>query len=607
VGNTPLRGLLALLLIVVLGATVRVQGALRDPHFDRQDPSGMLVTDPGLLFYLTRRTVEAGGLPADLRADPRLEYPNSVDVLARFTYGQELLVLGAHKLIGERLPLHVLCLWVFAILGALVALPIYGLALELTGRHGWAAGAAGCYALLAANYRTLGFVLMREDLALPLFALHLYLAARAVRLRRVRDGLLAGLVLGAALGSWHAMGMVVLLEALALLVLFVRRGETPLVHPSGVAALLALGLCALLIPALRAKGAILSPALALLWSMALVGWLRRRRPRIAWAGGAVLLGLLVALGSWVGTPGDLGHVAGVMWAKVGHLGVRPTDPNLIPFEARMMWQGPFDTLNLSGAWDGFGMLLVALVVVAVHGVWRLARGAGDGLELVLGAGLVLSVMAACLVSRMVVLPGLLLPALLVRAAQRSSGSRETIFPQLGMLGLGFLQLLSFGSWYSRGRTWYEHLDPPAIAAAVRAVGEHTPEGAAVVSDFMLSTALLASEGRPLVLSPKWESRSSRERVERFWHALYWQSPASLRALITQEWSTHWLLIDRETLWLNPDARYLAGLGPDVNELPAGTAAAALLGRSPGQPPTGYRRVWSGPDPVHPRFSLYSLE
>jgi hypothetical protein len=36
---------------------------------------------PGLLYYLTRRIAEAGGLPlSDFRADPRIEYPETTDV-----------------------------------------------------------------------------------------------------------------------------------------------------------------------------------------------------------------------------------------------------------------------------------------------------------------------------------------------------------------------------------------------------------------------------------------------------------------------------------------------------------------------------------------------
>ena len=66
---------------------------------------------------------------------------------------------------------------------SLVAAGIYGLTLELTGRIQLALGAAAFYTVIPANYRTLGFILIREDFALPWFALHAYLLARAIRCR----------------------------------------------------------------------------------------------------------------------------------------------------------------------------------------------------------------------------------------------------------------------------------------------------------------------------------------------------------------------------------------------------------------------------------------
>ncbi len=196
------------------------------------------------------------------------------------------------------------------------------------------------------------------------------------------------------------------------------------------------------------------------------------------------------------------------------------------------------------------------------------------------------------------------PALPV--TRRRQVLRWCIRVPLGFLGLTFLELVAFGSWFGRGRLWYQTVVPHEVAAAVHAVEEHVPKGEAVAADFMISTALLAQSNRPIVLGPKWETASSRDRVRLFWQALYHQDPATLANLIRERWRTHWLLIDRRTLWLNTDSLYLAGIGRDEPARP-GTAAEALLAPEVDGAPEGYRLVWSGPGNIRPRYRLYALD
>ena len=50
---------------------------------DTGSSAGLLKSDPGLLYYLTQRVVDSGGgAPDDWRADPRIEYPSTVDIPA---------------------------------------------------------------------------------------------------------------------------------------------------------------------------------------------------------------------------------------------------------------------------------------------------------------------------------------------------------------------------------------------------------------------------------------------------------------------------------------------------------------------------------------------
>ena len=103
-------------LCVVLGSTLRIHAALTDPGFDSASPKGMLRSDPGLLYYFTERIVEAHGAPPpDFRVDARIEHPETTDIPATFTIGQEFVVAWGYLLSGAHTPLHVFCVWIIGI------------------------------------------------------------------------------------------------------------------------------------------------------------------------------------------------------------------------------------------------------------------------------------------------------------------------------------------------------------------------------------------------------------------------------------------------------------------------------------------------------------
>lgn len=598
---------LALLaLLVAAGAAARIQTALSHEKFDTRSAEGMVLSDPGLLYYLTERVVEAGGAPHDFRADPRIEHPATVDVPARFTVGQEFVVAAVRRLVGPDPPLHVLCVQVTGVLASLAVLGVWGLARELSGSRRWAALAAFLFASLPASYRTIGFVLVREDLALPLFAAHLWLAARAHRTGGAASAAGAGLLLGAAMATWHAIGFLATLEAAAVFAWFLRSGRNPFEHHAGRLLLACVALPCLAVPVLWAKGAVLAPPMVLAGGLLVAalagrGGARGARVLLALGGTAALFGASRLFARALGTAADFAHVSGVLLAKVARLGALPPDPRALDFEARMMWQGPFATLSLGDALAVLQTGLLVLPFLLALGLARLARGprehGADG-ESVLLAFLTLACAGAWLVSRTTALVGLLLPVALVLALRRLLTRTRSPLPRLGVAALAGAQLLWFGSWLARqDLPWHSPAQRRAVVEMLAAVREHVPERAAVAADFMSSTAVLAHTRRPIVLQPKWESAASRARVRAFWEAFYGGGPEELRRLLVDGYACEYLLVDRRTLWWNRASRYLAGLPASVTEPPAGTAAAALLaGGADGAPPAapaGYELLWRG--------------
>ena len=534
-------------------AGLRIAHTFTNPAFDPVRVEGMVKSDPALILYLAERIADSGGgIPDDFRRDPRIEHPESVDVPAMFTVGEEFLIAWAHLVTGRAFSLHAVAVVVMSLVASLTALGVYGIARELANDARAGVLAAGLWALSLASYRTLGFVVVREDLAIPCFALHLAALARAWRIDSIGAWCGAAIFLGLALSTWHAMGFVVAIEVgvLALAALWTR--SRPLARPRvWIVPLVLLGFV-LLVPVLRAK--------------------------------------LLAPGS-----GDYAHVLELMLAKLRYQGQLPEDPSQLTFGARLLWQGPFATGSWVGLAKQLGPLLLALPLALAKRFRRTDVG------ILLGAA-ALSTLLALLIWRLLVLPALLLPVLLAVLAMRSpAGLRRFCVPALALVQAAwFVFMLG-----QRPEAWLLPRQTAEIAAASQFVRDHVPADAAIAADFVNSAALLANTGRAIVIQPKYETRRSRDRIEVFVNGLYHATPRDFSRLLRERFDADYLLVDVFTLWR---WRYKAGIPLGAREPPAGTAAAELLHPEPARyaRASGFELVYVSRLPDH-ALRIYRIE
>lgn len=601
-------GALALALVfIACGTWVRVHFALADSEFDVQTPDGMLRSDPGLLYYLTERIVEAGGTPENFGEEPNIRYPETADVPAMFTVGQEYLVAWAYGWFGGDTPLHVFALKFMALVAALAAGGVFGLAYELArGGPGeenaspwralpWGCFAAALYLVQPFSYRTLGVILIREDLSLPLYMGHLWLLARTMRTDGRVSLLVSAVCLSGALATWHAMGFVVALELVVLTGWFLRTGESPFQRRRFAVLPLVVAVTCVLVPVLRAKLFLFAPAMLLAAGLLVAGQLSDRailkglgkRAR-AWAlFGAGVLGLALLGGLTrllMGGTGDYGHVFSFLVAKLSNLGGLPQDPSELDFGARLLWQGPFSTASFADFQLGLGSasaLAVGVVVLAIPG-WL--RGTGDRRFLLLAGLVAASLGAGWMVRRTMVLVALLAPAAAAAFFART-GKRGLGF---GVLGVALVGQLWFGfeiakfhrvDWYHDAR--FEPIkgkDARNVETRrlVRWVGKNLRPQEPVLTDFVYSTSLLAGAGTPMVLQPKYETAESRDRIERFLTTFHQGSPEDMGKLM-QEWKTRVLMI---APWdMMTSHAYAAGV--QTGKAPeAGTGAATFCHSDP---------------------------
>jgi hypothetical protein len=606
--------LLALVLLVGAMTYARVQRTLCDPHFDAHDATGLLKSDPALLYYLVERVVDAhGAIPGDWSADPRLEHPATYDIPEHLPVAAEFVVAWLRLLAGDALPLHVFCLWVAGAFASLSLVGVWLLARELSASASLALLAALFAAVLPASWRTMGFVLMDEDFSLPFFALHLGLLARAARVRTPLAMLLASLALAAALATWHATSFLFALEAAAVAITCLIRAANPLRERWTWGLPIVLVATAIVVPFLRHGAFVLSAGMLGLLALWLEGIIPIRfAAKLGVRARLLCLFVLVgALGAFASrkSGGDHEHVFALLWAKVEHFGVRPADPLALSPDVRLMWQGPFETLAPAVAWS---MLGVSLVIGACALIFVCRRGAHDARLFACALAGVFALGAAWLVGRVVVFPALLLPAIALPVL-------ATLLPRkwalIGAFALVITQSAAFATWFSGYQNpWYASpvQRQAEIRALIRALPALVPPDEAVAADSINATAILAHTGRRAILSPKWESRASRARVVEFLTAFHTLSPADFRALLVTKYRCHYLLVDRVTLGFL--CAYTAGLRGF--EPRAGSAASVFLSQDGRvlEHVSGYRLLYRSPEGIRQSngepadfFRLYALE
>ena len=165
-------------------------------------------------------------------------------------------------------------------------------------------------------------------------------------------------------------------------------------------------------------------------------------------------------------------------------------------------------------------------------------------------------MATYLVERCQPILGLATPVLAVALLERLRPRwLSAVLAAGAVLGHGAYQISLLERWQN---VWYL---PPGRNEERRLltewIRENIPEGKPIVSDFLTSAAILAHTRRPIVLQPKYETRATRDRIERFFTTFFRGSVDDLRGYLG-DLGSRVLVIDRT--WLGTNG-YIAGVTP----------------------------------------------
>lgn len=525
-------------LLYAFHVQIKLTKIVQHPTWDARDETGQFWSEFAVHYrfakFFAEQPVANWGA---LAHDRQVQHPDPINDWAEFTVAMEVPAGVLYRWLHPAVPFHVWVVWYDCLVSSLTLFAVFFLARALWRSDLAGVVASALYATLYPSYgRTVKNLFLREDFALPLIVFALFFSIRAIQDQRRRDQVLAGLFWLAALASWHLTQFVLAVGIGATVLVYLGRGETPRV-PWFVLTLAAGGV---LIPVLWAKQFYLSPAMCLIYALAVAVWMNggRRRALSVFAGTAVVL---VALGLWLQKSyGEYAHVYQLFFYKLRYLGVKPSDPAALPWEARCLWEGAFNTASAHEFWRSLLWCGPLLLVSCV----KLRRAATATTVFVLFA--LFLVPLSWMVVRYFTF---LAPAAAVLAAGLVTGR---IWWRVALFGITGWQLTALNYRpLDRAPVQPAHYRP--VVAWLRA---NTPTNAVVLAGVSESPVFLAHTGRTIILHSKFENREIRNRYRDYLTALYGTEEEF--AAFARRYGADYFIYDRGCLRTGPDTwRYKA--------------------------------------------------
>jgi hypothetical protein len=532
-------------LLFVFHVHLKTTKIFANPTWDAKDEVGQFWSEFAFQYRFAKFFAENRDW-SKLSRDRSVQYPDMIDDWAEFTVAMEVPVGVLYRWLKPATPFHVFAVWYDCIVSSLSLFAVFFLARALWRSDAAGVFASALYATLYPSYgRTVKNLFLREDFAIPLIIFALFFTVRALQGQKARDQILAGVFWLAALASWHLTQFVLAVTVGAAALVYLGKGATPRIP--WFVLLLAAG--SVIIPVLRAKQLFISPTMSVLYALALAVWINGGRKRAAIVFTAWLV-VLVGLSLWLQkSQSEYAHVYQLFFAKLRFLGVKPDEPESLPWEARCLWEGAFNTATRGEWWHSLGWCL-PLAIVAGWRIWRMEVWQN-----------VFMVFALLLVP---------LAWMVVRYFTFLSFAAAVVAAGLTTRQIWWRAVLVVAAVWQLAMLNYQPLDrapvvPDHYKPLVAWINEHTPTNAVILASISESPVLLAYTGRPTILHSKFENKLIRDRYREFLAAIYGSEEEFVA--FAKKYGADYFVFDNGFLVGGKDSRRykadkLAGLDPN---------------------------------------------
>jgi hypothetical protein len=505
---------------------------------------GMIFTrESAFYFHFARQLAETGDLP---EKDLKAQYPEGFDVEAGHNFAKGKLGAYTYRLFGSgRISFERFVRRFDAVFFCLGILPFFFLVRQMSGNEWISLLASGVYVIaMPALQRSTGAGFNMETFSIPLLFLHLCLFVQGIRSDRIWISLLSGFCLAAAVAGWDFCQFYLLILGLFvfLSIFFLPEWQKLLRHFASL--LPGLVLAGMVCGYLRRHQFLVSYGMLLAYPLTVWGTFFFKKPikKLYIAAAVVVVFSILAVSTFVffDYSKTYSHAGQKFYSKIKHLNSKPLDPSKLSFTERIEWTPPFHSATekyLRGTYPFVQMLryavpaLVPLVLFAM-GFFRGRREPSEAL--IIYNAVAFSVLYLMFVRLKVLLVVFFILALGIGWGyfNRLSGRRRFALKTIWVFVLSGLLIFEIAAAVPVHRNVWKFVpeSPGRMAALkglVEAMSKRTDEDSVVLADFNVAPVILAYAGRSIVLHPKFESSEMRERVRKYYEALFSDSEEEL--------------------------------------------------------------------------------
>jgi hypothetical protein len=343
---------------------------------------------------------------------------------------------------------------------------------------------------------------------------------------------------------------------------------------------IALILAAVLVPYHRAHGMILSPMLLVCFPvLILLNTLKQKRRTAALAalGGLGLLWLILALNSPFA--GNYSHFTELVCAKLRHFNIKPKDPSLLTFNARVLWTPALHSATFRDVLQYFpGMLWMTGILLAgglFNPRFRARLRDFRMLRPLVPAAVFFILFIFLFRFHVVAVIFLSLSCALLFAAWHRLLRRT--WQRVLLLALAALTLYAEADSLFRRIRNYESFSLSEIAGLIRYLRDAKVENRVFLSTMELSPMLKAYAGAAIVVQPKFEFPATRQIFKEYTQSLFSPYPEDFTAFCTEH-NVDFIAFFRGT-GLGPLHPYSYRYMANAKVIPA-TSAAYLMDVAP---------------------------
>lgn len=508
-------------MLVLLFATVvsyKIHLFSKLPYFDPANGQGFFWTESAFHYRHFLMIAHGGIIPP---VDYNIQYPEGLDTVHYITPVMEHVAGLIYRWLFSHMPAHLFVVYFSIVFSTLSVLAIFWAAKIAWRSHAIAFFCAVIYGFAPASLaRSAAGGFIREDFALPLIFLAFACFLYCLRQDRTLVAALGSCLLVIALAAWHVTQLYLSLFAAALTVAYFLGREQGLPVRSMLVFVAFMLAAAFLLPVLRAKYFVVSPALMLIYALSALTWFGRRRTNSRKPGlisaGLVILAFLTAALVIQGHLGTYSHVYALLFYKLKFWGVLPQDPGLLPFEAKAMWTSafvspqPIELPVMLSASLVFGPIGAAVIF------FKMLKKEAGAYELAIAFLAAATFFLFLMIHRMSVFAIFFL-ALSIGALSHAPKSRfrYALYGSLGAaLAIQLLLLPRFGLLMFRPN----QNDVKNLLSFINT--QVAEKDTAVLTTFELGPAVAAYTGHPVTLHSKFESKLLRDKVHLVYTAFY---------------------------------------------------------------------------------------